>query len=252
VEEQKLDVKESTPRAREQTPRGEQKLTVGDGLTAMLNAFVDPAATAKRVPAPLSWLWPVITLTIIYVVFGYLMLPYTMSLIDLRMNQQMSPERARNMVHTFYQFIPFVAPVFAILFLLLFAWLVSVMGSMAGLRAKFRDIFALFAACQLIPALQVIATYIVLRAKGDEITSQEQLTPPFGLDIFLQDIHGALFALVNFFSIFEFWYLTMLTLALAYLGKSTKGKAFFAITPAWVLPLVIRMVQGMLPGGQGN
>ena len=248
MEEQKLGLKE------------QQQLSVGDGVVAMLNVFVDPVGAAKRIPAPLSWLWPIITLTIIYVVFGYLMLPYTMNLIDLRINQQISQqntpvaqaERGRQIAHMIYQFIPLAAPVFTILFLLLFAWLVSAMGSMAGLRAKFRDVFALMAACQLIPALQVIATYIVLRAKGDEITSQEQLTPPFGLDILLQDIHGALLALVNFFSIFEIWYLIVLTFALAYLGKSSKGKAFFAITPAWLLPLVIRVVQGMFQGVQGN
>jgi hypothetical protein len=241
VEEPKLGSVEQTRSVGEQTRSlGEQKLSIGDGFIGMLNAFIDPKATAKRVPAPLSWLWPVITLSIIYMVFGYLMLPYTMSLIDLRINQQISQqnapaeqaERARNMMHVVYQFLPVATPVIVIVFILLFAWLVSVMGSIAGLRAKFRDIFSLMAACSLIPALQTIATYIVLHTKGDEITSQEQLTPPFGLDIFLQDIHGALFALVNYFSIFQIWYLIVLTLGLAYLAKTSKGKAFFAITPA--------------------
>ena len=235
----------------------EQSLTVGDGFIGMLNVFVDPAGAAKRIPAPLSWLWPLITLSIIYIVSGYLMLPYIMGLIDVRINQQISQqntpaeqaERARTVAHAIYQFYPLAVPVIVILFILFFAWLISAMGSMAGLRAKFRDIFALLAACSLIPSLQAIATYIVLRAKGDEITSQDQLTPPFGLDIFLQNIHGALLGLVNFFSIFEIWYLVVLTVALAHLGKSTKGKAFFAITPAWVLPLVIKVVQGMLQPG---
>jgi hypothetical protein len=241
VEQQKLATKE-------------QSLTVGDGFIGMLNVFVDPAGAAKRIPAPLSWLWPLITLSIIYIVSGYLMLPYIMGLIDVRINQQISQqntpaeqaERARTVAHAIYQFYPLAVPVIVILFILFFAWLISAMGSMAGLRAKFRDIFALLSACSLIPSLQAIATYIVLRAKGDEITSQDQLTPPFGLDIFLQNIHGALLGLVNFFSIFEIWYLVVLTVALAHLGKSTKGKAFFAITPAWVLPLVIKVVQGML------
>ena len=238
----------------------EQKLSVGDGFVGMLNAFVDPAGLAKRVPAPLSWLWPVITLIVIYVVFGYLMLPYTLAVVDLSINQRVreqnipieQAQRAADITHKLYQFLPVASPVIFILFLLLFAWLVSAMASMAGLRTKFRDIFSLMAACQLIQVLQTVATYIVVHAKGDEITSQEQLTPPFGLDIFLQNIHGALYGLVNFFSIFDIWYLVVLTFALAYLGKSSKGKAFFAITPAWVLPLVIRVVQAMLQGPQGS
>ncbi len=238
----------------------EKKLTIGDGIIGMLNVFVDPKTTAKDVPAPLSWLWPLITLTIIYIVTGYLMLPYIMNLIDVRINQQISQqntpleqaERARTVAHAIYQFYPLAIPAIVIVFILFFAWLISAMASMAGMRTKFRDIFSLMAACSLIPALQSIATYIVLHAKGDEITSQDQLTPPFGLDIFLQNIHGALLGLVNFFSIFQIWYLIVLTLALAYLGKSSKGKAFFAITPAWLLPLVIKVVQGMFQGGQGS
>ena len=238
----------------------EKKLTIGDGIIGMLNVFVDPKTTAKDVPAPLSWLWPLITLTIIYIVTGYLMLPYIMNLIDVRINQQISQqntpleqaERARTVAHAIYQFYPLAIPAIVIVFILFFAWLISAMASMAGMRTKFRDIFSLMAACSLIPALQSIATYIVLHAKGDEITSQDQLTPPFGLDIFLQNIHGALLGLVNFFSIFQIWYLIVLTLALAYLGKSSKGKAFFAITPAWLLPLVIKVVQAMFQGGQGS
>ena len=251
MEEQKVVIPE---------PKQEQKLSVGDGFIGMFNAFVDPAGLAKRVPAPLSWLWPVITLVIIYVVFGYLMLPYTLAVVDLAINQRIreqnipleQAQRAADVAHKIYQFLPVATPVIFLLFLLLFAWLVSAMASMAGVRAKFRDIFALMAACQLIQSLQTIAIYIVVRAKGDEITSQEQLTPPFGLDIFLQNIHGALFGLVNFFSIFEIWYLVVLTFGLAYLGKSSKSKAFFAITPAWVLTLIIRMVQSMLQGSQGS
>jgi hypothetical protein len=231
----------------------EKKLGVGDGIVGMLNAFIDPKATAKRVPAPLSWLWPSIVLCVIYGVFTYLMLPYTMQLIDLRLSQQNTPpeqaERARNLVHAIYGFLPAFSPVIIVLGLLLAALLVCGMGSVAGLRTKFRDVFSLMAACQLVSSLQIIAMYIVLHVKGEEITSQEQLTPPFGLDIFLQNIHGALFALVNFFSIFEIWYLIVLTFGLAYLAKVSKGKAFFAITPAWLLPLILRLIQGMLQPG---
>jgi len=223
------------------------KLKVGDGFIGMLNAFVDPAGLAKRVPAPLSWLWPVILLCIIYGVVTYLLLPYALALIDLRMSQQNVPveqlERARTITHMVTQIGVLFTPLIWIGVLALLALLVGALGSIVGLRTKF------MAACQLISALQVIATYIVIRARGDEITSQEQLAPPFGLDIFLQNIHGPLLALVNFFSIFEAWYLIVLTFGLAYLGKVSKGKAFFAIMPAWLLGLAYRVVAAMLPPG---
>ena len=230
------------------------------GLIGMLNVFIDPAATAKRVPAKLFWLWPVIALAIIYIVFSTLMLPYTLQLVDARINQQMQQrglppdqvERARHIADTFSQFTGVLTPAIVIGITALMAWLVTLTGSMAGLRAKFRDVFSLMTACALIPALQYIANYIVVRTKGDEIQSPEQLTPPFGIDIFFQDAHGALLAFLNFFSIFEIWYLVVLVFGLAYLTRSSKGKAFAAITPAWLLPLLFRVIGARFSGAGGS
>jgi len=238
----------------------EENPGVMSGLVGMFNAFVDPMGLAKRVKAKLFWLWPLVTICIIYIVVGYLMLPYTMQLVDFSMQQRMAaqnlpPDRmetARNMAHTFSQVGIAFTPVFVVGVLALLAWLVTVTGSMVGLRAKFRDVFSLMAACSLIPALQVIATYIVVRAKGDEIQSPEQLMAPFGADIFIQDLHGATLAFLNFFSIFEIWYLVILGLSLAYLTGSSKGKAFAAITPAWVIPLLLVIIRAKFSPGASS
>jgi hypothetical protein len=230
----------------------EQRPGVSAGLVGRLKVFVDPKATAKRVPAPFSWLWPLIVLCVIYIAVGLMTAPYAISIADAQIAQRGlsadQAERARSITHVISQITPIVTPVVVILFLLLFAWLVVVVGSMAGLRTKFRDVFSLMAACSLVAALQSIATIIVVRAKGDEITSQEQLQPPFGLDIFFQNIHGPLLAVANFFSIFQIWYLIVLTIGLAALAKTTKGKAFFAITLTWVIPLLLRVIQAMFQG----
>jgi len=233
---------------------------IASGLFGMFNAFVDPMGLAKRAKTKLFWLWPLITICIIYIVVGYLMLPYTMQLVDFTMQQRMAaqnmpPDRmetARNMARTFSQVGIAFTPVFVIGTLAFLAWLVTVTGSIVGLRAKFRDVFSLMAACSLISALQVIATYIVVRTKGDEIQSAEQLMAPFGADIFIQDIHGVALAFLNFFSIFEIWYLVIFGLSLAYLTGSSKGKAFAAITPAWVIPLLLVIIRAKFSPGASS
>jgi hypothetical protein len=238
----------------------EQDLGIVNGLAGMLNAFVDPIGLAKRVRARLFWLWPLITICIIYVVFGYLMLPYTLQVVDFQMLQRASaqnltPERieaARNLAHTISQAGIAFTPVFVVGILALLAWLVSVTGSVVGVRVKFRDVFSLMAACGLITSLQVIATYIVIRVKGEELQSPEQLMAPFGGDIFIQEVHGAMLALLNFFSIFEIWYIVILWLSVAYLTGVSKGKAFAAITPAWLVPLLLALVRARFsPGASG-
>jgi hypothetical protein len=233
----------------------EENPGAASGILGMFNAFVDPAGLAKAAKAKLFWLWPLILGSIIFIVVGYLMLPYTLQLGEARLAQQSVPperlESARNMTHTITQVLVYVVPVFVVLFTMLSAWLVGLTGSIMGARAKFRDIFSIMMACSLIGALQYIATYIVLRTKGDEITSQDQMTPAFGLDIFIP-AHGVLLTLLNFFSIFEIWSMVILALALAALTGCSKGKAFVAITPAWLIPLIFRMIGAAFGGGGGS
>jgi hypothetical protein len=219
---------------------------VSDGLVGMMNVFVDPAETAKRVPSRLSWVWPVIVLCAGYLIFGYLMMPFAAQLIDAKMAERNVPpeqlERAQSVAHMIAKVTVPLAPVFVIGFIALFALLIKVTYSMMDIRPRFRDVFSLVAACSLIPMLQYIATYVVLRSKGDPITSSEQITPPFGLDIFFSNAKGLFLALLNFFSIFEIWYLVVLAIGLAYLTHSSKSKAFIAITPAWLLPLIFKLI----------
>ena len=139
----------------------EENPGIASGIVGMFNVFVDPAGLAKAAKAKLFWLWPLIVVSIIFIVFGYLMMPYNLQLGEARLAQQNIPpeglENARNMAHTFTQVIVYLVPVFIVLFTMLGAWLVGVTGSIVGLRAKFRDIFSLMMACSLIGSLQYIA-----------------------------------------------------------------------------------------------
>jgi Yip1 domain len=238
-----------------EAPLAEESGSVGSGFLGMFNAFVDPMGLAKAAKAKLFWLWPLVTVSIVFIVFGYLMSPYTMQIAEARMAQQNIPaekmEQARHIAQIITQVTPVLIPIFIVLFTMLLALLVNVTASMTGMRTKFRDIFSLMAACSLISCLQYVATYVVLRVKGDEITTQEQMTPPFGLDIFIP-AHGVLLAILNYFSIFQIWYLVIFGLALAYMTGSTKGKAFFAITPAWLLPLIFKIIGSLFTPAASN
>jgi hypothetical protein len=87
----------------------------------------------------------------------------------------------------------------------------------------------------------------VVRAKGDDIQSVAELMPPFGLDIFVPEgASKALLATLNFFSIFEIWYLVILAFGLSYLAGCSRGKAFGAITPVWVVSLLFSVGFAML------
>jgi hypothetical protein len=238
----------------------EESSGIGGGLAGMLNVFVDPGTTAKHAARKGFWLWPALTLVIGFMVFGYLMMPYNAQLAEAKFQERAQTqnlpaeqmETARKVTHIVGYVLIFVIPVVVILFTMLFAWLVNVMLSMVAAKGRFRDTFGLMLACGLIPFLQFVAGYIEMRAKGDPITSQEQTQPPFGLDIFLQGLHGVPLAFVHFFSIFEIWYLVVLTVGISALYGISKGKAFAAITPAWVIPLIMALIGGAFSGKSGG
>jgi membrane-associated PAP2 superfamily phosphatase len=238
----------------------EESSGIGGGLAGTLNVFVDPGTTAKHAAKKGFWLWPALILVIGFMVFGYLMAPYNAQLGEAKLMERAQTqnlpaeqlETGRKITHVIGYVLIFVIPVFVILFSMLFAWLINVMLSMVAAKGRFRDTFGLLLACGLIPFLQYVAGYIEMRAKGDPITSQEQMQPPFGLDIFLQGLHGVPLAFVHFFSIFQIWYLVVLTVGISALYGISKGKAFAAITPAWVVPLIFALIGAAFSGKSGG
>jgi Yip1 domain len=224
---------------------GQRKKPAMDYVSMMLNVFVDPATTAKKVRSDYSWLWPMLVIATIVIVVGMMMMPYTLQLIDARMAHAGSTEnteQARNVATTVARVGIVTGPIFMIGMMAFVSWLISGIVTALGSNVRFRDVFGLVSCCGLIPTLRYIAGYIVVRARGEQIESIDQLRPPFGLDIFLPDLHGPALAFVGFFSIFEIWYLVALTVGLAYLTRSSKAKAFSAITPAWLIPLLLSVI----------
>jgi hypothetical protein len=220
--------------------------SVGEGIVGMMNVFIDPAATAKRVPAKLSWLWPLLIIIAVSSVISYLMIPFSLEVAEARLRDTNIPAesmaRARDMSQMMVHAITYLVPVFVVVGVAFFALLIKVVYQMMGVRPTFRNVFALLACCSLISMLQMVATYIVLRAKGEPIDNQEQLMVPLGLDIFTPGLHGPALAILHFFSLFEIWYIVVLVFGLAALTGSSKSKAFFASMPAWLIPLLFAIV----------
>jgi len=218
----------------------------------MFNAFIDPAGTARAVRAPLVWLWPLIILSVTLVLFGMFTAPLRINIMRQNPPPNMSGEQLEKtiqMMESFSKIGTFIIPVVVVGFIALLAALAMLTGSMMSLKVRFRDMFALMSVCSLINCVGILASYFVLRAKADELSSVQQLQPPFGLDIFFSDLKGPLFAILNYFSIFQVWYLVMLTLALAHMANSSKGKAFAAITPVWLIPLLFAIVGSLFQRG---
>ncbi len=215
---------------------------IGGQLIGMLNIYIDPAAAVKQIPRKRSWLWPLLVSSLVTVVVQYLSVP-----IALRVMQQNPPggmsaeqlQRSMGMIETMQKVGVFASPLIMAGMLALSAAILLGSCSVMGLVARFRDLFSLLCHCSLIGMLQTIAGYVVVRLKGDEIQTVEELQPSFGLGlIFHQGISKPVMAVLNYFSIFTIWYIVILSLAVACMTGSTKGKGFAAAAPVWLLGLL--------------
>src|SRR5579863_5830202 len=196
---------------------------MSDVMSGMLNAFIDPAAMAKQAVKKGFWIGPLLLLSVVAIVFGLLTVPIALRVIQLNPPPNLTHEqfeRAYPMIKNAYYGFSLAIPVIIVTLLLLSAWLVGVLCSVIGIEAKFSGIFSLMCACSLISMLQIVATYVVLRLKGDDIQSTQELQPPLGIDLFFGGLKGVPYAILNFFSIFEIWFLVVLGLGLASMART--------------------------------
>ena len=148
-------------------------------------------------------------------------------------------ERAMSMIAIWQKVGIVLSPLIVAVLTALLAALLLVASMVTGVTVKFRDLFALLALCSLIPLLGQIAGFIVVRAKGDEIQTMEQLRPAFGLDLLLgAGANKALLALLNYFSIFTIWYIVVLGLTFAALTGASKAKSYLTTSPVWFVPML--------------
>ena len=223
-------------------PAPEEAAGFGEQLSGMLNIFIDPEAAVKQVRRKLSWLWPLLIAGVVTATLGYLNIPLTIRAMQMNPPGGMTGEqleRSMGMIQTMQKVGVFASPVIMAGVLALSAAILLGSCSVLGMRTTFRDLFSLVCHGSLIGMLQAIAGFVVIRMKGDEIQTVEELRPSFGLGLFFHEgIGKPALAVMDYFSIFTIWYIVILSLALACLTGSSKGKGFAAAAPAWLIGLL--------------
>jgi len=224
----------------------EEQGSFGGDLIGMFNFLIDPTAAAKLIKHKWFWVGPIVLVSIIVGVMIYLTIPFMIHVaeispppgnMDAAQYQQALPR-----IIGFYKFLPILSVFFVVIFTLIGALILFGTCAVMQIKAKFRWLFNLLAGAGLIPALQAIAAFLVLKGKG-EVNSQAELQPPLGLDIFMPETtNKVLLAFVGFFTPFQIWYIVILGLTFAFAFKVSKGKAFAAITPVVLLTLLFKLV----------
>ncbi len=226
-------------------PPPQPSASLKEGLLGLINVYIDPASTARRVQLKWFWVYPLVVLSIISTIVQLQLIPFTMQAMRMDPPNGISGEqlaKTLSITATVSNVAAYCTPLIILLFSCIAALLVMAVGAIVDARVKFQNLLSLLMTCGMISTLQYIAAVIVLKSKGlDDIQSMHQLQVPLGLDIFI-NATGALGGLLNYFSIFMIWYIVILGLTYAHLAKVSKGKAFFATCPAWLIGLIFAVL----------
>lgn len=218
---------------------------MGKGLAAAFNMLLEPGAGAEAAKEKWAWVGPLVLLAVVTTVIGWMLIPTMQDVFLNHPPENLSREqamRAQESIGKFAKFGVFASPIIVGVTTAIGAGLILAMCSILGMRVNFLELFNLTSMAGLIKTIAAVAGMAVIKIKGD-IQSMEELKPALGLDIFLpDDTNKILRAVLNYFSVFEVWYLVVLALAIAATYKVNKGKGFGAITPIWLFALLFAVV----------
>jgi hypothetical protein len=227
----------------------ENNSPVADQFLAMLEIFIDPAGAVRRIDRSAPWLAPILVIAIGAVVVSYLLMPVTLQVMSMNPPGNIPREqfqRSLGMIEKGLWIGVIASPVLVALKMLILAGILKLMVTLGGLEVVFKKLFSFVSNAGMIILLEGLATFAVIKARGDEIQTMEEMMPALGLDLLIRgQFSKAVEAGLHFFSIFEIWYIVVLVVGLAALAKCSKSKAFLLTLPVWLVPMLFMMVAAM-------
>jgi Yip1 domain len=216
----------------------EQPESFGSDLAGLGSFLIDPAGAAKYVFRKWFWVTPLIVVGLVSLVFYYLTLPIIQHVLEVTPAPPNStPEqyqRGLEIGMMIQRVVAFVMPLILAVIWAVSALILFAMSSVLSVNTKFLWIFNLLAGCSVISMLGGIASFVILKVKG-EVSTMAELHPALGLDIFMPEgSNKYAVALLGYFSVFQLWWIVMVVLVLSAAFRVSKGKAF-----AILLPLII-------------
>lgn len=224
----------------------EQPESFGSDLAGLGSFLIDPAGAAKRVYRKWFWLTPLIVVGVVSFVLFYLTLPMIQHVLDVTPPPaNASPEQYQHgleIAMMIQRIIAYLMPVWLAVIWAVSALILFAMSSVTGVNTKFLWLFNLVAGCSIISLLSGIASFVILRAKG-EVSTTAELKPALGLDIFMPEgANKYAVALLGYFSVFELWWIVMMVLVFSAAFRVSKGKAFAVVLPLILLSILFRVV----------
>lgn len=208
----------------------------------LLDILLDPGSVVQRLNSNAPWLYPLLIIGLGGIALGLANLPIMTRIIEGSLPAGLPDEQVQQTMRNFLAYQKAGVMLTPLVVMLKWSFLAAILWMscvILDLRVSFKHLFALLAQCSLLLFLQDLTIYTIIRLKGDEVQTAADLMPRLGLDLLITGLSKSAMAVISYFSVFNIWYIIILTLALSSLGQCSKRRAFLATIPIWVLPLCL-------------
>src|SRR5271165_513293 len=155
----------------------EEQGSFGGDLIGMFNFLIDPGGAAKLIRHKWFWVGPVLLVSIVGIVIGVLLMPIVTQVL---LSQPPPPgqdpatyQKGLAIGLSIQKYATYFSPILVVLILAISAAIVYGTCSVMQIMTKFLWLFNLLAGLSLISILQSIATYLIIRGKGELSTPAE-------------------------------------------------------------------------------
>lgn len=221
-------------------------------LSNIVNIFAVPTEVFHNTKASPKWFTAFCYITIISIILGYFLLPFTQRIAIETLSAKLDTEQVQKAISISEQF-KYIGLLFVPVMLLL-KWLILAMFlyfSAILLNAQeinFKTVYAIIVYSECIILLMGIINLLLLYVRGiNSINNMTDLQVILGLDYFIADKpHNIpLFTLLSNFNIFSVWYLATLTIGVSVVTNFSKLKSAILVSSIWLLGIGVQVAVAM-------
>jgi len=221
-------------------------------LSSIINIFAVPTEVFHNIKASPKWLTAFCFITIISIIYGYFMLPFSQRIMIESFSSKMDTEQVQKAISISERFkyigLLFVPLILLIkwLFLSLFLYFSAILLNAQEVNSK--AVFTVVVHSELILLLMGVFNLLILYLKGVEsINNITDLNAIIGLDYFLADrSHNIpLFTFLNNLNVFSLWYVATLAIGISVLTNFSKLKSVILVSSIWLLGIGMQVALAM-------
>jgi hypothetical protein len=231
---------------------GSEPEVKGGLFASLVDIFVDPAKVFRRIDAGLQWWKAFIVVAVIIVAMSWINMPVQRQVVMLN-ERGISEEQLEATLQQMekFGFIGLIiAPIAILVVWLIVAALVNVVVGLVSGRSSFKKCLSILGFTGLIGLLEQIIQTVIIHAKGvTSIESSADVKAPLGLAALFPESEGFARILMDSLSIFQIWYLIVLTFGISLVFKIDKKKAIFPTILVWLISIVFLWIGSLFGGG---